>query len=143
MLHLLHREGLADQVRVESAGTAGYHVGAPADTRSAQAARQRGVALPSRAQQFQKEDFQRFDYVLCMDGNNYAELADLATEEDKLKIHLLRDFDPESEKGSSVPDPYYGGAQGFDLVLDLCFEACEHFLQHLIEEHDLQVGAEN
>ena len=143
MLHLLHREGLSDQVRVESAGTAGYHVGASADLRSAQAARRRGITLPSRAQQFERDDFQRFDYVLCMDGNNYSDLAVLARDEDKQKLFLLRDFDPDSEKGSHVPDPYYGGPQGFDEVLDLCFAACEHFLQYLIEEHDLQVGAQS
>lgn len=135
MLHLLRQEGLTDQVQVESAGTAAYHSGEPADSRSRAAARKRGVDLPSRACQFQQSDFDRFDYVLCMDSSNLKNLADLARGSQGQKLHLLLDFDPDSPKGSPVPDPYYGGEHGFEEVLDLCFSACHHLLQHLKRHH--------
>lgn len=131
MIHLLEQRGLSDRVEVDSAGTGGYHIGEPADARSAQAARRRKVNLPSRARQFERADFQRFDYVLAMDTANLEALKRLGGE----KVYLLRDFDPASPKGSSVPDPYYGGEQGFEIVLDQCFAACEGLLEHLRKQH--------
>ena len=128
MLHLVEQRGLAHEFEIDSAGTGGYHIGEPADHRSAQTARKRGVDLPSRARQFVRADFARFDYVLAMDTSNLEALKRMGGGE---KVHLLRDFDPQSPKGSSVPDPYYGGEQGFEIVLDQCFAACEGLLQHL------------
>lgn len=133
MIHLVEDRGLSDQIEIDSAGTAGYHTGDPADHRSLQAARKRGVDLPSRARQFVSTDFARFDYVLAMDSSNLDALRRLGGQ----NIHLLRDFDPQSDKGSSVPDPYYGGSQGFEIVLDQCFAACEGLLEHLVKQHDL------
>lgn len=137
MLHLLQERGLQDRVQVDSAGTAGYHIGDPADHRSIQAARRRGVHLPSRARQFEKKDLQHFDYVLAMDSTNLHALERLSAGQQREKIHLLRDFDPQAPKGSSVPDPYYGGEHGFEEVLDQCFAACNGLLQHLVEQHQL------
>ncbi len=133
MIHLIRERGLHSRIEVDSAGTGGYHIGEPADHRSVQAARRRGVDLPSRARQFVKDDFARFDYVLAMDTANLEALKRLGGE----RVHLLRDFDPQSPKGSSVPDPYYGGERGFEIVLDQCFAACEGLLQHLSEQHAL------
>ena len=127
MIYLVQKRGSSDHFEIDSAGTAGYHVGEPADQRSAQAARKRGVELPSRARQFVPVDFERFDYVLAMDTANLEALQRLGGE----NVHLLRDFDPQSPKGSSVPDPYYGGDQGFEIVLDQCFAACEGLLEQL------------
>ena len=127
MLHLVQQRGWSDRFEIDSAGTAGYHIGEPADHRSAQAARQRGLELPSRARQFVRADFERFDYVLAMDTSNVEALKRMGGE----KVYLLRDFDPQSAKGSSVPDPYYGGDRGFEIVLDQCFAACEGLLDHL------------
>lgn len=135
MLHLLRQEGLQDKVQVESAGTAAYHTGERADSRSRAAARKRGVELPSRASQFQSHDFDRFDYVLCMDSSNLKNLAIQARGQQVEKLHLLLDFVPNSPKGRNVPDPYYGGDHGFEEVLDLCFSACHHLLQHLKQHH--------
>jgi len=135
MLHLLRQEGLQSQVQVESAGTAAYHCGERADSRSRAAARQRGVELPSRACQFQASDFDRFDYVLCMDSSNLQNLAAQAKGNQRQKLHLLLDFDPNSPKGRNVPDPYYGGQHGFEEVLDLCFSACHHLLQFIKQHH--------
>lgn len=134
MIHLIRQRGLSDRIEVDSAGTGGYHIGDPADPRSAQAARRRGVDLPSRARQFERADFARFDYVLAMDNNNLEALKRLGGEK---KVHLLRDFDPKSAAGSSVPDPYYGGSDGFEIVLDQCFAACEGLLEHVVEQHAL------
>lgn len=128
MLHLVEQAGLSDRFAIDSAGTGGYHIGEPADHRSLQAARKRGVDLPSRARKFERGDFVRFDYILAMDDANLDALKRLGGGKN---VHLLRDFDPQSSKGSSVPDPYYGGSQGFEVVLDQCFAACEGLLQHL------------
>ena len=138
MLHLVREEGYEDHIEVDSAGTASYHIGEKADQRSAQTARKRGFDLPSRARQFQADDFDRFDYVLAMDESNLASLRSLSGGEYDDKIHLLLDFDPANPKGSSVPDPYYGGDRGFEHVLDLCTSACRQFLDFLVEEHGLQ-----
>lgn len=138
MLHLLEQRGLSDKVRVDSAGTASYHIGKGADERSLRQARRRGITLPSRARQFQAGDFERFDYVLAMDSANLADLRALSGGRHDDKIHLLLDFDSANAKGSSVPDPYYGGERGFEEVLDLCFSACERFLDHLIAIHSLE-----
>lgn len=138
MLHLVREEGYQDHIEVDSAGTASYHIGEKADQRSAQTARKRGFDLPSRARQFKADDFDRFDYVLAMDESNLASLRSLSGGEYDDKIHLLLDFDPANPKGSSVPDPYYGGDGGFEHVLDLCTSACRQFLDYLVEEHGLQ-----
>lgn len=139
MLHLLEQNGLSEQVHVDSAGTAAYHIGKRADERSARHAARRGIDLPSRGRQFQEEDFEKFDYVLAMDANNFSSLKTLARERHAERLFLLRDFDPASGKGSSVPDPYYGGADGFEEVLDQCYAACQGLLDHLVREHGLKV----
>ncbi len=138
MLHLLEQNGLSDQVRVDSAGTAAYHIGSPPDERSAKHAARRGIALPSRGRQFKEPDFEKFDYVLAMDSNNFSSLKTLARGNHAERLYLLRDFDPASGKGSSVPDPYYGGADGFEEVLDQCLAACQGLLDHLVREHGLK-----
>ena len=136
MLHLIKERHLQDQIEVDSAGTAGYHIGDPPDKRSLRAARQRGVELPSRARRFEASDFSKFDYVLAMDDANLQSLKQLARPGERAKVHLLRSFDPGAPAGSSVPDPYYGGDQGFEEVLDQCFSACQGLLDKL--EADLQ-----
>lgn len=137
MIHLIEERGLEDRIEVDSAGTASYHTGEPADSRSAAAAKIRGINLPSRARQFCPTDYQRFDYVLACDRSNYDDLKDMAGIEFEDKLHMLLDFDDENPKGTSVPDPYYGGGQGFETVLDLCESACAKLLDHIVEEHGL------
>jgi protein-tyrosine phosphatase len=137
LLSLVQARGLQDRIAVESAGTAAYHLGERPDRRALQHARQRGIELPSRAQQFQSGDFERFDYVLAMDTSNLEHLRRLARKEQAGKLQLLLDFHPDSPPGSSVPDPYYGGAEGFETVLDLCQRACEGLLQSIVERHGL------
>ena len=139
MLALVKREGLADEIEIDSAGPAAYHVGERADHRSRKTAQARGVELPSIARAFTPDDFSRFHYVLAMDTQNQKNLLVLArTAEAKAKVHLLRSFEPElSRDDLSVPDPYYGGPEGFDRVFDICDAACRGLLAHLRREHAL------
>ena len=137
-LSLIEQAGLAHAFEVDSAGTAGYHAGEPADRRSARAARARGIDLPSRARRFVRADFERFDYVLAMDGSNLGDLIELApTESARAKVRLLRSFDATAEPNAEVPDPYYGGGRGFEDVLDICERACEGLLEHVRNHHGL------
>lgn len=140
MRALLEAEGMAGRVHVDSAGTAGYHVGKPADARSRRAAERRGIALTSRARRFDTRDFGRFDHVLAMDRSNLLELEARAPDaQARARVALFRSFDPDAvaRDDLEVPDPYYGGPDGFDRVLDLCEAACRGLLAHLRSLHDL------
>lgn len=136
MQHLVEAAGLSEHIALDSAGTGAYHVGERPDRRSAAAARQRGIELPGRARQFEASDFDDFDYVIAMDQSNFDNLLRLCrSAEDRAKLSLLRDYDPESPKGSSVPDPYFGGPGGFDEVLDICEAGCRHLLARIRQDH--------
>lgn len=119
------------QVYIDSAGTAGYHVGAEADHRSRKVAAQRGYDLTSRAAQFTPKDFERFSLVLAMDNENLANLKAICPESFDGELRLFRDFDPEAKPGASVPDPYYGGPSGFEDVLDMCERTSDGLIEHL------------
>jgi protein-tyrosine phosphatase len=138
MLHLLQERGLTRDFKVDSAGTAAYHVGERPDQRSQAAANRRGVHLPGRARRFERSDFERFDYVLAMDRSNHSDLLERSGGPYDDRLHLLRDFDPTAPKGSSVPDPYYGGTRGFEEVLDMCFRACDGLIDHAVERYALR-----
>ena len=125
MRKLVSDQDLSDRIEIESAGTAAYHVGEPADRRARTAARRRGVALDSRARQFGVEDFAIQHYVLAMDQENLENLEALSENLGFAgHLSLLRAFDPLSPVGAEVPDPYYGGPGGFEEVLNLCEAAC-------------------
>ncbi|MFG6464249.1 low molecular weight protein-tyrosine-phosphatase [Roseateles sp. DXS20W] len=112
-------------VEVDSAGTHGYHVGAPPDERSQEHARKRGYDLsPLRARQLVAADFDRFDLVLAMDGDNLAHAQRLCPPSRRQRLKLLLDYAPHLGQ-RHVPDPYYGGAAGFETVLDLVEAACD------------------
>jgi protein-tyrosine phosphatase len=135
MRKLVASRGLSSLVAVESAGTGGWHVGDEPDARARQAALARGYKLESHAQQFTARFFDRFDYVLAADTDNLQQLRRMAPNAAaRQKVKLLRDFDPAAPAGSEVPDPYYGGADGFELVLDVCEAACRGLLAHLESE---------
>jgi len=131
MKHLVDEAGLADRFQIESAGTSSFCEGGPRDRRSESTANGRGISLEGRARQFRREDFARFDYVLAMDERNRAQLFALAASpEDRAKVELLRNFDPNASE-PSVPDPYVG-ERGFEEVFDLCEAACRGLLEELI-----------
>ena len=134
MAHLLREEGLEDQIEIDSAGTGSWHIGKPPDTRATDAARGRGIVLEGEGRQIGPEDFDRFDLVLCMDRENLVDVLALAPEEDtREKVKLLREFDPEAVAAGDldVPDPYYGGGDGFENVLDLVTRACRGLLDDI------------
>ena len=127
---------LGDEVMVESAGTGSWHLGEPSDRRAVGEARRRGIAMEGWAQQFTASDFARFDLVVAMDRQNAADLRGMArTREDAAKVRLLREFDPSAGRDDlDVPDPYFGGADGFEDVFDMVERACVGLLQHLRAE---------
>ncbi len=130
--------GLSSRIAVESAGTAGYHAGERADARARAAAKARGLDLAGRARQFVAADFARFEFVLAMDRANHDDLLELASNEaERAKVALLRSFDATAPRGAGVPDPYYGGDQGFVEVLEICERACAGLLAHVREQHGL------
>jgi protein-tyrosine phosphatase len=126
--------GLSDRIQAESAGTADYHVGELPDPRSRREAASRGVRLESRARQFAPDDFRTFDLVVAMDRANARALRGLARRpEEREKVVLLRSFDPSAARAEEldVPDPYYGGGDGFHRVFDICEAACRGLLDAL------------
>lgn len=134
MRGLVRESGLEEEIRVESAGTGSWHVGEPPDPRSAQAAAARGVEMTGTARQVRRGDFADFDLLLAMDRTNHDVLRDLAPDDDaRARVRLLREFDPASAAAGDldVPDPYFGGADGFDHVLDLVEAACRGLLDEL------------
>jgi len=129
---LIRRNDLTEAVECDSAGTAAYHEGEPADQRMQSHAIRRGYRLSSIARKFKPEtDFEQFDFIVGMDDDNVNDLQDMATSEDDLaKIYKMTDFC--SHGGHhSVPDPYYGGSDGFELVLDILEDACEGLLNEV------------
>lgn len=137
MLNLVSEAGLNDSIIVDSAGTTAFHAGERADPRSRAAAAKHAVDLPSRARQFRPEDFERFDYVVAMDTSNKENLERMARSlEHRQKIRLLCEFDKLSQPDSSVPDPYYGGADGFENVFQLCLRGCQGLLAYVQQKNN-------
>ena len=130
-LHLLAQRGLEDSFTVDSAGTGGWHVGKPADTRMRRAAERRGIQLLSRARQVEVADLLEFDHILTMDDDNLRTLRELSKDKPiRARIEPLMAYGRRSGS-SEVPDPYYGGREGFEHVLDLLEDACGGLLSRL------------
>ena len=128
---LVRTRELESSYLVDSAGTGAWHAGESPDQRSVEVARRNGVVLTGRARQVEAHDFEDFDYVIAMDRQNLLELRTLGrSQQGEVHLHLLRDFDPEPGDGQ-VPDPYYGGPDGFELMYMMLNRACEAFLDHL------------
>ncbi len=128
--HKLREAGLQARVEVDSAGTGDWHVGKAADLRTRQAAQQRGYDLSAlRGRQVQAEDFNAFDLILAMDNSNLRDLQQLRPGNATAELDLfLRRYQLQLDE---VPDPYYGGADGFEQVLDLIEQACEGLLREI------------
>ncbi len=134
MRQLVHDAGLDDVIEIDSAGTGDWHAGELPDPRTRTAARRRGLDLDHRARQFTREDLGAFDLVLAMDRQNLRHLRYMTTGRPHApEIRLLRSFDPTAAVDADVPDPYAGGADGFEEVLDQCERACAGLLVHLRE----------
>ena len=129
--HRAAAAGLAGALHIESAGTHGYHIGEPPDTRSMQHAARRGYDLSAqRARQVAASDFERFDHLLAMDRDNLALLEKTCPPQHRHKLGLFMRFAKESAS-EVVPDPYYGGAKGFDRVLDYIEDASDGLIAAL------------
>ena len=134
MRRLVREAGLEREIEVESAGIGDWHAGEPPDRRASAAAQRRGVTLEGAARQVRPSDFDDFDLLLAMDRDNLRELRALAPDGAAAeKVKMLRAYDPGSAGAPDldVPDPYYGGAQGFETVLDQVEAACRGLLDAL------------
>lgn len=131
--HFVRAAGKAAAIDVDSAGTIGYHTGEPPDARMIDAARRRGYKMTGAARQVRREDFDEFDVIIAMDRQNLRDLrAQAPTPEKAAKLHLLTEFQPAAgSRVDDVPDPYYGGPEGFETVLDMIEAACPALLAHL------------
>src|SRR5947208_182143 len=123
--------GIAESVTADSAGTHGYHVGEPPDPRAQEAAAKRGYDLSAlRARRFEQADFQRFDLILAMDRDHYSILSNMARHSAGHKLKLMMSY-ARRFADEEVPDPYYGGSQGFERVLDMLEDAARGLLESL------------
>lgn len=149
---------LAHRFLVDSCGTSAYHIGEPANSTSRATARRHGIELTSRARQFATEDFDRFAYIFAMDGSNYSDVCARArTAEDIERVWKFRSFDPQyadamgahdgndvvsdnnkrNVKAPDVPDPYYGGPEGFEEVQQIMLRTSRNLLDWLVRKHGL------
>ncbi len=133
---VINAAGLDSLVEIDSAGTHGYHVGEPPDRRSQEAALAAGVDLSSlRARQVRAEDFTHFHFILAMDRDNFRDLfAMCPDDEGRERIHLFMDFAERYPEQRELPDPYYGGEEGFQRVLDMVMDASSGLLRRIQEE---------
>lgn len=121
--HKVEAEGLLEMIETDSAGTHAYHVGNPPDLRSQECAQRRGIELGHlRARKATAQDFHEFDYVLAMDSDNYSDLESICPSGQEHKLKLFLEYAPQL-RIRDVPDPYYGGANGFERVFDMVEEA--------------------
>ena len=132
--HLVSERGLEPYFSIDSAGTSAYHIGEPANSKSQWVANQQGVQLNSRARRFTEDDLDQFDLILAMDHENLKNIKQLDGQTNHSeKIKLLREFDPHPED-RAVPDPYYGGMEGFQRVFDVIKRSSKSLLDEL-EKH--------
>lgn len=133
MRHLVEKRGLTDLFVIDSAGTYGGHAGDLPDPRMRSHATRRGYSLEHRSRKITGEDFDRFDLIIGMDDMNVENLRRLAPDVDSLaKIHRMTEYNRHFLH-DHVPDPYYSGADGFELVLDLLEDACDGLLSTLVD----------
>lgn len=136
MKKLVKDAGLKDCIRVDSAGIIGYHAGEEADPRMRMHAARRGYKLDSVSRPVCTDDFYRFDLIIGMDDRNIDDLKQKAPDlESMAKIHRMTDYS-RNKLYDHIPDPYYGGAEGFELVLDLLEDACAGLLDELVSRRD-------
>jgi protein-tyrosine phosphatase len=134
MAHLIAQRGLSSSISCDSAGTSSYHIGSPPDRRMKIAAAAQGIELIGSARQFKRQDFEYFDWILAMDQSNYDDIVALdPSAQYHHKVKLMCEF-CRHHRDREVPDPYYGGADGFTYVINLLQDACEGLLDFLIAQ---------
>lgn len=131
--HLIDERGLEHYFEIDSAGTSAYHIGESANSKSQRTAKKHGITLHSKARQFKTSDLDYYDLILAMDNENMQNICDMANDNHEVKIARMRDFDPQPGDGE-VPDPYYGGPEGFENVFRIVKRSCQNLLDEL-ESH--------
>ncbi len=142
MQQLIVEKGISNKVKVDSAGTANYHIGDLPDHRTRQSAEENGLKLTHRCRQISIQDFSDFDYIVPMDANNLADIQTLSLmafgqHQSEENVFLLRKFDATSQPTDSVPDPYYGTKADFENVFQIVKRSNEAFIEWLIKQHNL------
>jgi protein-tyrosine phosphatase len=135
---LVEAEGLGDRFDIDSAGTSDYHLGASPDPRTIEEARRRGLVLEHAARQLTSHDLDRFHYVIAMDAGNLGRIERIARQyRGRAELHLLRAFDEDARDDLEVPDPYFGGPDGFADVHDMVERASAGLLEHIRSQYAL------
>lgn len=138
MQRMVDEQGLTDRFFIDSAGIGGWHIGDLPDKRMRVHARPRGYELTHRARKVKAADFEDFDLIVGMDANNVDDLCSLAaTVEQKDKVVMMGDYIRRFPHHDYVPDPYYEGSEGFELVLDLLEDACDNLLNQIIKQNNI------
>jgi protein-tyrosine phosphatase len=140
MRSMIEEKNLSESIHIDSAGTLDYHTGECADSRMVSHAAERGYDLtPHRARQFNpRKDFEEYDYIITMDNSNYSDIVKLDPKNKyRHKIHKITSFSKKYNE-VEVPDPYYGGSQGFEFVLDLLEDSCRQLLEKIKDESENQ-----
>lgn len=131
MAHLINDRGLDNHIEIDSAGTIATHAGERADSRMRDHAKRRGIELLSRSRKFEPNDFEKFDYIVVMDNKNFTDITSLDSDGRYAhKIHKMTDF-CQNRSEQEVPDPYWGGAEGFEQVLDIVEDGAKGLLEEL------------
>lgn len=129
---LADKAGVADKYEVDSAGTSAYHINEQPDSRMRRVAAQNGLQYNGRAKQFRVEDFDRFDFIVPQDQENLRNLIRLTRgPQDEAKLYTMRTFDPLGSSSEGVPDPYYGGVDGFQTTFEIVRRSCQGLLEAL------------
>lgn len=138
MRRIVEKNDLQDIIEVDSAGTSGWHEEELPDERMCSHGEKRGYDFCSRARKIRKSDFDDFNYIIVMDDSNYNNVKSMAsTSEQVNKIHMMTNYSLQYSYYDHIPDPYYGGSSGFELVLDLLEDACEGLLQAIKKDCSL------
>lgn len=132
--HKVKKEGLENQIEVDSCGTSNYHIGDAADARAIANATRNGVPVDHCARQLSEQDLEDFDFIFAMDKSNYDNILKLSNgQAARHKVRLMREFDPIG-KGQEVPDPYFGGEEDFQQVYEILDRSTTNFLDYLKKE---------
>ena len=130
--HLVEEAGLSETYQADSAGTSGWHIGEKPDRRMRRVAAAHGFKYKGQARQFQIQDFDDFDWIIAMDATNQLNLLSMAKSDvQRGKVRMLREFDPMGGPNAAVPDPYYGGIDGFEEVYGIVERSCQGLLDAL------------
>ncbi len=131
LAHLVKERGLIQSIELDSAGTGAYHIGSNPDIRAQEVCLSNGITLSHNARQVNRMDFDAFDYIVAMDTSNYDTLKKIAPHN---RLYLMRAFDPLAQSDLNVPDPYYGGIQGFHEVYEMLYRSGNSLLDHIEKE---------